>query len=331
MPGDTGEAVRDVQRRLAHLGFDVSADEPGTYGPATEAAARAFQAQRNLPVDGECGPVTWAALVEAGWRLGDRLLYLRSPMLRGDDVAELQRRLNELGFDVGRVDGILGPDTERATKDFQRNTALTCDGVVGPETRSQIDRFGSHAGEATPRGGVAAVRERELLRCAPRTLAGRRIAVGNTGGLDVLAEALGRALREGGATVLALEHPDPSAHATAANEAGVDVYLGVATVSARASESPESPACTAAYYATRGYESPGGCRLAALIVDALGPVFAGGSCAAQGMSLPILRETRMPAVLCRVSPPQVIVQHTGDIARRLAHAVTVWASQPLDN
>ena len=32
-------------------------------------------------------------------------------MLRGDDVAELQRRLNALGFDAGREDGILGDDT----------------------------------------------------------------------------------------------------------------------------------------------------------------------------------------------------------------------------
>ena len=35
-------------------------------------------------------------------------------MLRGDDVAELQRRLNALGFDAGREDGILGAETEPA-------------------------------------------------------------------------------------------------------------------------------------------------------------------------------------------------------------------------
>ena len=30
------------------------------------------------------------ALVEAGWRLGDRLLVLAAPQLRGDDIAQLQ-------------------------------------------------------------------------------------------------------------------------------------------------------------------------------------------------------------------------------------------------
>jgi peptidoglycan hydrolase-like protein with peptidoglycan-binding domain len=41
--GETGEAVRDLQRRLAALGLDSTSDEPGEFGPATEAAVRAFQ------------------------------------------------------------------------------------------------------------------------------------------------------------------------------------------------------------------------------------------------------------------------------------------------
>ena len=34
-------------------------------------------------------------------------------MQHGDDVAALQKRLHDLGFDCGRIDGIFGPDTER--------------------------------------------------------------------------------------------------------------------------------------------------------------------------------------------------------------------------
>jgi peptidoglycan hydrolase-like protein with peptidoglycan-binding domain len=68
------------------------------------------------------------ALVEAGWRLGDRLLVLAAPQLRGDDIAELQDSLNQLGFDCGRPDGIFGPATMRALEDFQRNGGLTPDG-----------------------------------------------------------------------------------------------------------------------------------------------------------------------------------------------------------
>ena len=117
--GGQGEAVRDLQARLAAAGHDCTPDEPGVFGSATEEAVRAFQGKRGLRVDGLCGAQTWAALVEAGWRLGDRLLYQASPFLRGDDVAELQRRLGTLGFDAGRVDGIFGEGTQQALLDFE--------------------------------------------------------------------------------------------------------------------------------------------------------------------------------------------------------------------
>src|SRR4051794_520572 len=92
-PGATGDAVRDVQHRLHHAGLDLAGDPAGVYGPATEHAVRAFQERRGLRVDGICGPQTWSSLVEAGYRLGDRLLYLVGKMLRGDDVYELQLEL----------------------------------------------------------------------------------------------------------------------------------------------------------------------------------------------------------------------------------------------
>ena len=75
-------------------------------------------------------------------------------MLRGDDVAELQRRLNALGFDAGREDGILGPETEARAVEFQRNAGLAPDGICGPATLAALDHVGSLA-----EGSVASVRE----------------------------------------------------------------------------------------------------------------------------------------------------------------------------
>ena len=144
-PGSGGEAVRDLQVRLGSVGRDVPVAEAGRYGAATVAAVRAFQEARGLRVDGVCGPQTWAALVESGYRLGDRLLYRRRPMLRGDDVVELQRRLNALGFDAGREDGILGDDTTGALTEFQRNSGLVVDGMCGPATIAALDRVGTLA------------------------------------------------------------------------------------------------------------------------------------------------------------------------------------------
>src|SRR5690606_21292447 len=78
-------------RRLAAAG--VPADgAPGALGGSTAEAARAFQPKAGLDPDGSCGPSTWSALSEAGYGLGDRLLCLPSPVMRGDDVSELQLR-----------------------------------------------------------------------------------------------------------------------------------------------------------------------------------------------------------------------------------------------
>lgn len=58
--GSTGADVTVLQQRLARAGYDVSTD--GHFGPATEAAVRAFQRDRGQVVDGVAGPRTQAAL-----------------------------------------------------------------------------------------------------------------------------------------------------------------------------------------------------------------------------------------------------------------------------
>lgn len=315
--GARGDAVRDLQVRLATCGYDCSGDEPGVFGEATRAAVARFQEDRGLRPDGVCGPQTWQALVEAGWRLGDRLLYHRYPMLRGDDVAELQRRLGALGFDAGRVDGIFGEQTAAALVDFQRNAGLTADGICGPATIAALERLGAKVAS----GSVAGVREREALRRAPRTLEGRRLTLGHAGGLDALASALRHELVHNGAVVGLLAEPDDSAQAAQANAFGADAHLML-----RATEQ----GCLVAYYAAHGFESPGGKRLATLVAQEVGPVLGEPSCSPRGMSLPILRETRMPAVCCELGPPSALVTCLPDLAAALTRALLLWVAAPTD-
>ncbi len=169
--GDEGDAVRDIQDRLSALGHDSGTDPRASFGPGTEAAVSAFQKAKGLDVDGIVGPDTWRSLWEAGYRLGDRLLFFRRPMYRGEDVSELQSRLNSLGFDAGKVDGMLGPKTEAAVLEFQHNRNLAEDGKVGPEVVTELG--------LVTRGEMKesrhAVREREWMRRLPTTVAGARI------------------------------------------------------------------------------------------------------------------------------------------------------------
>jgi peptidoglycan hydrolase-like protein with peptidoglycan-binding domain len=137
--GDRGPAVEDVQRRLLQLGVDLGATGvDGVFLGATCAAVTEFQAERGLTEDGEVGPLTWASLVDATFQLGDRLLYLRYPYLHGEDVRSLQAALNGLGFTCGAVDGIFGAFTERAVREFQANTGLDADGILGPDTARMV-------------------------------------------------------------------------------------------------------------------------------------------------------------------------------------------------
>lgn len=64
---------------------------------------------------------------------------LRQPR-QGNDVLQLQRELLEAGFDPGPLDGKFGPKTEAAVRAYQRARGLKPDGIVGPKTRSALQR-----------------------------------------------------------------------------------------------------------------------------------------------------------------------------------------------
>ncbi|HQU00686.1 MAG TPA: peptidoglycan-binding domain-containing protein [Acidimicrobiales bacterium] len=74
--------------------------------------------------------------------LGARLLFLRTPPLRGDDVADLQVRLAQLGFNPGRIDGIFGPLLDQALREFQENSGLDVSGTLTRATVHELERLG---------------------------------------------------------------------------------------------------------------------------------------------------------------------------------------------
>ena len=313
-PGASGPAVADLQRRLAALGFTPELD--GVFAQRTISAVESFQSLRGLVATGSCDGATWSAVVEAGFGLGDRVLYLARPMLRGDDVADLQRRLGGLGFDAGRIDGILGPDTDTALREFQRHSGLRPDGVCGPATLAQLARLGPRISSPA---AVAGVRERERLRDTPRHLHERRILVAHAGGLDAIATALARTLSATGALATVVQHRDPSAIASEANTLHAEVVVDL--------EIGPGP-CWCAFYRSGDFESAGGRRLAELLTAELAS--AGFEVAEpRGMRLPTLRETRMPAVVTHLGPPTSAVTGAGAITAACATGLTTWIREPL--
>ncbi len=138
-------------------------------------------------------------------------------------------------------------------------------------------------------------------------------------GLGALAEACGKALLDAGARVVVLDHPDPSILAQKANAFDADVVVGL--------EVRPDHLVHIAYYATDGFESIGGRRLAELLAEEL-PAPPDGA-AVQGMRLPLLRETRMPTVVCCPGSSHDAVSHAADVADACRRAVERWAAAPV--
>ena len=117
-----------MQQALVNAGISVSVD--GVFGSGTKQAVEQFQSMRGLTVDGVVGPKTLRLL-------NSRILYLTQPNMTGEDVKQVQQALIKAGAKIS-ADGVFGPGTEDAVKQFQVMKGLTADGVVGAKTLIQL-------------------------------------------------------------------------------------------------------------------------------------------------------------------------------------------------
>ena len=313
---DSGEPVRDIQDRLTALGYPTSTDPRGEFGEATATAVRLFQESRGLTTDAVVGPETWRVLYEAGYRLGDRLLFMRRPMLRGEDVAELQSRLNQLGFDAGKIDGIFGNATEAALTDFQRNRGLPEDGKAGPEVITELRLIL----RGSMRGGREAIRELEWLRALPGSMVGARVffdaacrSPEEAHAAWAAAAAAALDLQEKGGVPMMSRSADTSlperVRAGRANRVGAEVVISF--------QLGRDDTNAIYYFASERGRSQAGALLARSISEAVGGEV-------EGRATAILRETRATAV---------IVARTdlaADTGRKVVAALEGFFSGPKD-
>ena len=152
--GAAGAAVEDIQERLGSLGYKIGKEELAekSFGQTTATAVARFRLDHELTLGDEVDSATWAALVDECYQLGDRTLYLRLPNFHGNDVRQLQERLNILGFSCGNPDGFYGVHTEAAVKVFQESIGVLADGMAFPDTFDAIDRL-RHVWDGKPADG----------------------------------------------------------------------------------------------------------------------------------------------------------------------------------
>jgi N-acetylmuramoyl-L-alanine amidase len=310
--GDIGKQVVDIQTRLAALGYFLGREgADGLFGPHTESAIRAFQQRRLLISDGVVDDNTWTELVEAGHEPGERLLYLRVPYMRGDDVLYLQRRLDELGFDSGPVDGIFSPALEVAVTEFQRNTGLNVDGIVGETTFDRLRRLQKTGDE----GYVGNIPDRMNGYVGRRSLPGLRVSIDPAhggaehgyegfGGLCekdlnlALGKQLAELLESRGAAVSLLRDNDvaiPRYERTeSANAWEPDIHI---CLHHGWNPSAKAQGAAAFFFTNSVYASAAGKRLAGYIVDSLSRELGRVDLHKHGRNYACLREIKPLAVM----------------------------------
>ncbi|MCL2373302.1 MAG: peptidoglycan-binding protein [Defluviitaleaceae bacterium] len=172
--------------------------QDSNFGPNFAAAVREFQRLFGLNPDGIIGPLTWRRMYEVYWRIRDNAKPPPEPSVppvtppggippfpgtsirvgaRGDDVARIQRCLNQVMGAGLATDGAFGPLTQAAVINFQRSRGLNPDGIVGPITWGTLmpacyggnSTMGEYPGTLI-RVGARGDHVRQIQTCLNRTI-----------------------------------------------------------------------------------------------------------------------------------------------------------------
>ncbi|HJR36824.1 MAG TPA: peptidoglycan-binding protein [Nocardioidaceae bacterium] len=329
--GDSGDAVREIRARLSRLGLLEAGTAPAVeeqrFDEGVDRAVRTFQQQRGLTVDGAVGPSTYRVLDEARWRLGDRLLtHVPGNLLSGDDVMALQQRLLDLGFQVGRVDGLFGHRTEQGVREFQRNIGIPPDGTCGPATLKALARLAPIVKGGQPN----AMRAEERIRRAGPQLTNKIVVIDPAASTAADPELARRAAEitqdlarrvEGrlvatGVQAFLTSPGDVAAPETEADRAQfanrTDAHLSV-SLHVDSSESPDAHGVSTYFYGldAHGVRSSVGERFASLVQREIVARTDLADLRIHTKTWDFLRRTRMPAVRIDVG----YITNPGDAAR----------------
>ena len=197
---------------------------------------------------------------------------------------------------------------------FQSDSGLVVDGVCGAATAQSIRRVSSQTGTGP---GIAVLRERERLH-GVHGIGDCRVAVGQFGGLSSVARNLVRGC--------APQVPPSSPRRARPGRQALTPTSSTPTSTSASSRRPTtttSSTTTGSARSSRSRVAPSPNGSLPRCADSSAPV--GASAQVTGLRLPVLRETRMPAVLCVLGPARTVQRsgrHRG--RRRYARRSPAW-------
>ena len=115
----------------------------GDFGSGSKKALVLFQGANNLSPDGVLGQKTCKLLLNkknivSNNQKDDEIVNVEDSY--SQEIYDAQVKLKNLGLYTSTVDGINGPGTKRAIKQFQEKAGLNTDGVVGPLTLAALEK-----------------------------------------------------------------------------------------------------------------------------------------------------------------------------------------------
>lgn len=140
--GSVGSDVKALQEVLMRAGISLRGGADGVFGPATQAALQQYQRAKSISASGVVDEATAAALSSAGGSSTapstNALIGLKAGAL-GNTVKQLQQAMIDAGITVrGGADGIFGPATAAALREFQTSQGLAATGTVDQATATAL-------------------------------------------------------------------------------------------------------------------------------------------------------------------------------------------------
>ncbi len=149
--GLLGTDVKQVQLELQNQGFlSKSIKANSVFGPATEAAVKAFEKKHGLKNDGVVDLIGWNTLftkqvlnVKEDSQVPAEIIKITLYSgASGVLVTEVQTKLQSLGYFPKsiKVNGYFGPATKKAVQAFQKANKISPTGNVGPLTWAALNK-----------------------------------------------------------------------------------------------------------------------------------------------------------------------------------------------